>query len=189
MAKAKTTVDIDQLFKTKTASTTSKSKIPIIDVEKPIKQAVKNYIETKKEIDNLTAELEINGAIILNETGKRYEASKGDIASYKINSDSGMITISYKNAFSKPGNDPELLEHEKCMEFFRNKRSISIKEEKLEEKETISFLIEQIGMEKFSTIFDLKQELVAKDDLNKSQFDAPEEIKRFIKQYKASIKC
>lgn len=190
MAKAKTNVvDIDKMFQTVNVPAKSKSKIPVIAVDKIVLEAVKQYIETKKEIDNLNVKLDINGSIILAETSKKYESSKGEIPSYKIESTAGMVTISYKNAFSKPGDDPELLEHEKCNEYFQKKRAISIKAEKLEDNETISFLIEKIGMEKFSTIFDLKQELVAKDDLNVTQFDAPEEIKKFIKQYKAAIKC
>ena len=188
----KKTVDLDNMFK-KSKTTTSKSKIPVIDVPTQVKKSVDNYISLKRQIDNLSVQLDLEGSVILQETGKKYSESKGNEASFKISSSKDeMMTISYKNAFSKPEEDDFLVEHERFSEFFKKQRMISIKKTLLENDEetqsTIEFLINKIGLEKFNKIFDLEQQIVAQKDLNTKQFEAPEDLKPYIKQYKAAIK-
>jgi len=71
--------------------------------------------------------------------------------------------------------------------FFEQRREISIK---TPSDSTIQLLLEKLGPEQFRQIFDVKLTLVAKSDMDRNQFQIPEEVRTLsgIKQFKPAVK-
>lgn len=171
----------------KKSAAKGKSKVTIID-KKEHYEVVDNFISAKEEFKNAEASLEIATANVLDISSQWYSGQKGYDSSVKLKGTTELITASYRNQFTGIDYDKkDELEQELGEDFgkfFTEKRDITLLKT---DDETIEKLITMLG-DDFAEIFDVRLTLKVNERMNELQFDLPESVKPFVKQYKASVK-
>lgn len=99
------------------------------------------------------------------------------------------IQVTYQNKFvSIPSeNEGELktILGEKFNTYFEQKRDLKLQ---VTDDKTIQLLIDKLGEKVFFEIFSIDVSIVPKGDMDRNQFNLPEQARAFLKQYKASVK-
>jgi hypothetical protein len=109
---------------------------------------------------------------------------------FKGEEDPGVQVV-YSDKFSDlPGDAEEGIKEALGDEFdfdayFEEKRVLTLSKT---DDDTVKFLMEKLGEEKFLDLFAIKVTLSAKDDMDRKQFDLPEAVRAQLKQNKGAVK-
>lgn len=147
--------------------------------------------EANKAMKDAEATFRALEAQVLDTTSAEYvsRAKSGDFSkSYNI---PGTVTpgvqVSYKDAFSDLPIESKAAIQEQLGDrfdtYFEEKRVLTLSDTS---DGTIQLLLEKLGPETFKQIFAIKVALAAKPDMDRKQFDLPEDARP--KQYKPSLK-
>jgi len=97
------------------------------------------------------------------------------------------MKVTFKDKFSdlQKNTEPRLREllGEKFDSFFEKKREIKLLDTS---DETVSLLVEKLGPEKFKDIFQIEVKIKVKPDMDRRQFELPQEIRAMLTQDKAA---
>ena len=168
----------------------SKSKIPIID-NKIYYKDVDDYIAKNKDFKNAKVAMEIAEEAITLKSKVWYADQKGERTSVKFMGTLGTVLVTYKDAFLKIS--AEISQQLKSIlgnkfeNFFKEKRIIKLKETATDDQ-TITLLLNKLGEEKFLEIFDIEIVTVTNEDMDRKQFQLPEDARNLINQFKASLR-
>ncbi|HBD95354.1 MAG TPA: hypothetical protein DC057_14395 [Spirochaetia bacterium] len=168
----------------------SKSKIPIID-NKIYYKDVDDYIAKNKDFKNAKVAMEIAEEAITLKSKVWYADQKGERNSVKFMGTLGTVLVTYKDAFLKIS--AEISQQLKSIlgnkfeNFFKEKRIIKLKETATDDQ-TITLLLNKLGEEKFLEIFDIEIVTVTNEDMDRKQFQLPEDARNLINQFKASLR-
>jgi len=165
-----------------------KGAIPVVEGQEEL--ADRAY-KANTEMKDATASYKALEAQILDITAEEYEAmaQSGDFS--KTFNVQGVATpgvqVSYKDAFSAiPIEEKDELQEklgDRFDTYFEEKRDLSLVDTS---DETIQLLLEKLGQDEFRRIFEIKVSIVAKADMDRKQFDLPDDVRPA--QYKASVK-
>jgi hypothetical protein len=182
------------LGKKDSGTSPAKSKQPIINDPK-LYNAVSKTASLIKDIKNLEADLEIQKETISGRVRKDYEDGKASQGSFKLTDKTGnpVIMTTYKNAFTQIPIEQEDTIRDLMTAAGKNFDQYFTPSYEIKMKDTsingVAKLIELLGEEKFEKYFEVsKQTIKVCDNMDSMQFDLPEEVKPFVKQYKASFK-
>ena len=176
----------------------SKSKVPIVEVDKSTQEIITDYINIMKDMETTkTKAAMLSNDIITAVTPLRENLCKENYeTTVKIpDKDGNVITVSYQHKYSKA--DPEIVEdiekiigEDKFDRWFSVNNIIKVKnttDEKLNE------LIDLIGEERFGEFFSVEQNLVPKEAYTKEKIielpkDDRDELDTLIRPYSPSIR-
>jgi len=169
---------------------TKKSKVPLINDE-TFYSEVDAYVTANRSFKDAKVAMEVAEQAIINKGFAWYEGQKGELNSIKYAGTEGAVLVTFKDSFVKIGqeiaDEIRLKLKDKFNNFFREKRTISLKESATGD-ETIDFLLNTLGEAKFVEIFDVKIETVTVPDMDKKQFELPGAVKSLISQYKPALR-
>lgn len=182
-------VSIEQLLAAQKTSQpeVKKGSTPFIE-DKNLEPLVDEYANIVRSYKELGIQKDLKEVAILERSGQEYKKNLGKKTSFKFKGvENNIVTVSHKNAFSKIEYDSELVNSPKFDTYFDKKRTLAFKNPS---DENLSLVIEKLGQEKFLELFQVDLEIKVKEDMNERQFDPkiPEDFRKYIKQYKASLK-
>jgi hypothetical protein len=144
-----------------------------------------------KAMKDATATYKALEAQILDVTAEEYEARAGSGDFTKTLNVQGVATpgvqVSYKDAFSDiPIEEKEALVErlgDRFEQYFEEKRVLTLSDTS---DATVKLLLDKLGEDTFRQIFEIKVSIATKADMDRRQFDLPEDVRPA--QYKASVK-
>lgn len=192
----------DKIAKPASETTKTASKVTA-SVTEEIKTAVDAVIAKKAEIKRLEAELNGNETTVIDHVLPQYDnqARSGSFTkSLVVPGNVGTLTAVWSDAFSIP-QEPEvqaeikkLVGPKKFEEFFDTKQTISIKADVLDNEMRLNQIADactKAGLD-IGSIFDVTDKLVAKNDLDRHQFDLDAAklvtFRALVRQKKPSLK-
>lgn len=149
-------------------------------------EAYTRAIDAKASFDVLEAEL-------LEQVYPEYEAgAKSDFnKTYNLaGTNTPGVQVSYKDSFKEIPLEKESFLRErlgdKFNQYFEQVRKISLLDTS---NDTISLLLEKLGEETFARIFKIEMSVGTRTDMDRRQFELPEDIRKNVcQQYKAALK-
>ena len=144
-----------------------------------------------KDFKNAKVAMEIAEEAITLKSKVWYADQKGERNSVKFMGTLGTVLVTYKDAFLKIS--AEISQQLKSIlgnkfeNFFKEKRIIKLKETATDDQ-TITLLLNKLGEEKFLEIFDIEIVTVTNEDMDRKQFQLPEDARNLINQFKASLR-
>ena len=182
--------------------TKSKSTKLAAVVTDEVKVAVDTYVAKKAALKQVEMEMEQAGEIIITSVREQQDrnARSGNFSkSYEVAGNTSRLTYTTSDKFSTP-KEPEAQKQLKELlkdrfdQLFRIKRTISLKEKMQEDVKVLQRVVKALtdaGIDIADT-FDVVDVLVAKDDLDRNQYElTPKELGIFrtlVKQNKPSLR-
>lgn len=190
MAKAKQ-IDVDALLRSNNAKSSGKrSSVPKVVGREALSDKVAVAYEAYRDAE--AAFRAIEGTLLEVANGIYEGRAKEGQFSKSLNfngAETAGVQVSYQDKFSDLPIEAEgelrRALGDRFNACFEQKRSISMK---ITDDETVRMLVEKLGQEVFSKIFEIKISLATKDDMDRRQFELPSAARSLMKQYKASVK-
>lgn len=182
----------------KSSSTTKKQASTTETVQKTVDELIAN----KAQMAKLTQAISDNESIIIGHVMPQYEnlARKGEFTkSLEVMGKKGRLLFVTSDSFSVPQDEDSLNALQELLgdlfdNFFEKKRAISIKETALKDEKILNKVAAactKAGLN-IADIFEVGDKVVAKDDLDRKQFEVPEEkyptFKALVHQKKPALK-
>jgi hypothetical protein len=202
MATKKPANPFDAIAKPKEAKKASSVKIAA-EVTAAVKTAVDEVISIKAEINRKKAELDAQETIVIDHVSPQQDskARSGEFSkSFYVEGNTGALTYSTADSFSVPKDEAvqetvkTLIGEEKFNEWFKTKRTISLKEGLDGNTELINKItgaITKAGLD-LADVFTVTDVLVHVDDLDRKQYDLDDqtlaEFRALVVPRKASLK-
>lgn len=185
-------IDVDAILNVAaTASAEAKtSKVPAVSGFEDLADEVSRLYTENEDAEAAFRKKE---ADLIAQINKRYEefANRGTF-SKSINvlgEKTAGVQVSYRDQFVDITADKEAdlknILTDKYDLFFKKNREISVK---ITDDDTVRLLITKLGKEDFIRIFDVKQKIATKPDMDRKQFTLPSDVKIMLRQYKPAVK-
>lgn len=190
-AKKSKSIDVDQFLDTiSTTRTAKKSKVPDVTGQEDV---VDELVDLYHEKANAEAVFRAKEETLLKEAFDSYqEAIKQQRFTNSFNfvgkRHNGML-VSFKDAFSALPKESE--QHLKSTlgdnfsSFFEKKREITLLDTS---DETVSLLLEKLGPDTFKRIFKTEIKIKPRPEMDRKQFELPEEVRSLLKQQKGACR-
>jgi hypothetical protein len=191
----------DRMAKPKGESKKSTSTKIAAIVTDAVKLAVDKAIELKGKLKALEAEEAQAQEIIISHVKPQYRSSAktGNFSkSFLVQGNTGAVSFVATDRFSVPKDEESQAEIKTCVgkkrfeEWFETKRTVSLKEGVLSNDELVNKIVETLSEAGIEDIFEVTDQLVAKDDLDRKQHELDDEafetFSALVKQAKPSIK-
>lgn len=168
-----------------------KGAVPELSGHEALADKAYNAYKTSKDAEAAYKALE---AEILGVVSPAYEANaRAGAFSKSFNlpgEETAGMQVSYKDQFSPMTmeQEPHIRERlgDKYDAYFEQKRELSLIDTS---DETIKLLIKKLGEDEFRRIFEIKLAIIAKPDMDRRQYELPDDVRIFaLKQYKPSLK-
>ena len=190
--KPATKIDVDDILNVAaTASAKAKtSKVPAVSGFEDLADEVSRLYTENEDAEAAFRKKE---ADLIAQINKRYEEfAKRGTFSKSINvlgEKTAGVQVSYRDQFVDITADKEAdlknILTDKYDLFFKKNREISVK---ITDDDTVRLLITKLGKEDFIRIFDVRQKIATKPDMDRKQFTLPSDVKIMLRQYKPAVK-